>query len=42
VGEDVLDHLNQYGLSGAYVNALTEAPDGRVRTAYGPERTGSG
>jgi len=30
--------LNQFGLSGAYVNALTEAPDDRVRAAYGPEK----
>ena len=32
------DNLNQYGLSGTYVNALTEVPDDRVRTAYGPEK----
>ena len=32
------DNLNQYGLAGTYVNALTEAPDERVRTAYGPEK----
>ena len=32
------DNLNQHGLSGAYVNAITDAPDDRVRTAYGPEK----
>jgi hypothetical protein len=32
------DKLNRYGLSGAYVNALTETPGDRVRTAYGPDK----
>jgi FAD/FMN-containing dehydrogenase len=32
------DELNRYGLSGSYVNALTEAPEDRVRAAYGPEK----
>ena len=34
------DNLNRYGLSGSYVNSLTEAPEDRVRAAYGPEKYG--
>jgi FAD/FMN-containing dehydrogenase len=34
------DNLNRHGLSGSYVNSLTEAPEDRVRGAYGAEKYG--
>ena len=32
------ENLDRHGLSDTYVNALTDTPDDRVRSAYGPEK----